>query len=50
MGKELGSKRCGPYLETDGHDDVRVTLLRFVWLDAGVYERDQLIEYCLARS
>ena len=35
------------HLQTDGHDDIRLTLLRFVGLDTRVNEIHELIEYSL---
>lgn len=35
------------YLQTNGHDDVWLTLLWFVRFDTGIYEMYKLIEYRL---
>jgi hypothetical protein len=35
------------HLQTNGHDDIRLTLLWFVRLDTGVDEVYELVEYSL---
>lgn len=35
---------CATHLETDSHDDIWLTLLGLIWLNARIYELHQLIE------
>lgn len=36
--------RGGAHLETDGHDDIGLSLLWFVGLNPWIYQVDQLVE------